>query len=274
MAKLSISRAWEETQQVLAHDGALLASVALALVLLPQVIFSVVVPPPNLSGEQPPSWAPIVSIVVAVAGIVGQIAVIRLALGPTTSVGQAISHGVRRVLPGLGAVLIFLIPLVVVMGALFAVLAGPAAMTALRSGTADPAAGRILLVLFIVGFLLSVRLQLIMPVATAEAGGPVRILRRSWEVTSGHYLRLLAFLLAILVTALVVFLAAQFLGGILARTLFGDAKPLSLSALVIALITGVVQTAFAVVVATLLARIYAQLAAGRAAQAGVPSSGI
>jgi hypothetical protein len=35
-----------------------------------------------------------------------------------------------------------------------------------------------------------------------------------------------------------------------------------------------VQTAFVVVVSTLLARIYAQLAGGYAAQASVPSSGI
>jgi hypothetical protein len=35
MAKLSISRAWEETQDVLARDGRLLASVALALVFAP-----------------------------------------------------------------------------------------------------------------------------------------------------------------------------------------------------------------------------------------------
>jgi hypothetical protein len=260
MAKLSISRAWDETQKVLAHDGRLLASVALALVLLPEVVASVLVPPPNLSGEQPPSWMPAVSILVALAGLIGQIAIIRLALGPTTSVGQAISHGLRRFLPGLGAVLLFGLPLAFAMGLLFALLAGPTALEALRNGTADPAAGRVILVLLVLALLVSARFQLIMPVTTGESGGPIRILRRSWELGSGHYLRLLGFLVAIIITALIVFLAAQFLGGILAHTMFGDAKPLSLSALVIALISGVVQTAFVVVVSTLLARIYAQVA--------------
>lgn len=273
MAKLSISRAWEETTRVLAHDGRLLASVALALVLLPEVVTSVVVPPPNLSGEQPPSWVPILSILVAVLGLIGQIAIIRLALGPTTSVGQAILHGLRRFLPGLGAVLLFGIPLVIVLAVLFGMLAGPTAMQALRNGNIDASSGRVILLLSILIVLVSARFQLIMPVTTAESGGPIHILRRAWELASGHYLRLLGFLLSIILTALVVLLAAQFLGGIIARAFFGDAKPLSVAALIIALISGVVQTGFVVVVSTLLARIYAQVAGG-GPQASVPRSGM
>jgi len=260
MAKLSISKAWEESQRVLAHDGRLLASVGLALILLPQVIEAVVAPPSGLSGQQPPSWVPVLSAVVAIAGLVGQIAIIRLALGPTTSVGDAISHGVRRFLPGIGAVLLFGVPLAFVLAILLGALAGPAAVTAMRGGTVDPAAARSILLLVVVLLLISARFLLIMPVTTAERGGPIHILRRSWELGRGHYLRLLGFLVTIIVTAVIVFVAAQFVAGILARSLFGDAKPLSVSALIIALISGVVQTSFVVVVSTLLARIYAQVA--------------
>lgn len=273
MAKLSISRAWEESQRVLAHDGRLLASVALALVLLPEVIASVIVPASSVSGEQGPSWLPLLSIAVLILGVIGQIAIIRLALGPTTSVGQAISHGVRRFLPGLAAGVLFIVPLLVVIGVLLGVLAGPTAVAALRSGTVDASVGPIFLLLSIVMVLVTARFLLIMPVTTAEAGGPIHILRRAWELGSGHYLRLLGFFVSLLIAALILLLAAQFLGGILARTLFGDAKPLSVGALLIALIGGVTQTAFVVVFATLLARIYAQLAGG-VAQSGVPRSGI
>ena len=260
MAKLSISRAWEESQRVLAHDGRLLASVGLALVLLPQVIESVIAPAPGLSGEGPPPWVPLLSLIVAIAGLVGQIAIIRLALGPTTSVGDAISHGIRRLLAGFGALLLFGLPLLFLIAGLFAALAGPAAVAAMKNGTIDPSAGRIVLLLVILILLISARFQLIMPVTTAERGGPIHILRRSWELGRGHYLRLLGFLGAIIIAAAIVFLAAQFLGGILARSFFGDAKPLRLAALIIALCSGVVQTFFVVIVSTLLARIYAQLA--------------
>ena len=274
MSKLSISRAWEETQQVLAHDGRLLASVALALVLLPEVVANVIVPSASFTGGQPPLWIPVLFILVSIAGLVAQIAIMRLALGPATSVGDAISHGVRRFLPGLGAILLFGFPLAILLGLSFALLAGPAAAEALRTGAADPASGRILLLLLFVLFLVSARFQLILPVAAAESGGPLRILRRALELSSGHYLRLVGFLLAMLVTGLIVLFAAQFLGGIIAQTLFGDPKALSVSALVVALVNGVVKTAFVVVLSTLLARIYAQLAGVHAAQVGVPKSGI
>jgi hypothetical protein len=271
MAKLSISRAWEETQHVLTHDGRLMASVALALVLFPEVIMNVIAPPPGLSGEQPPSWVPLLSAVVALLGLIGQIAIVRLALGPTTSVGQAISHGVRRFLPGLAAIILFGIPMALILTVLFGLIAGPAAIQAMGRGVLDPSAARIVMLLVLVALLVSVRFQLVIPVTTAEGGGPIHILRRAWELSRGHYLRLLGFLLAILVTAVIVFLAAQSVGGILARTLFGDAKPLSVSALVIALLVGLVQTAFVVVVSTLLARIYVQVAG--VDRASVPSSG-
>ena len=83
MAKLSISRAWEESQRVLVHDGRLLASVGLALILLPQVVEAVVAPPAGLSGQQPPSWVPLLSLVVAIAGLVGQMAICLLYTSPS-----------------------------------------------------------------------------------------------------------------------------------------------------------------------------------------------
>jgi hypothetical protein len=273
MRGLSISAAWEETKIILARDGRLLTTVALALVALPEIVEGVLVPAPNMSGQQVPTWTPVLSIVVAILGLIGQIAIIRLALGPTTSVGQAISHGLRRFLPGLGAILLFGIPLVLVLGLVFGALAGPTAVEGLRTGNLDASAGRIILLIAILVLFVSARFQLIIPVTTAESGGPVHILRRAWELGSGHYLRLLGFLLAIILVALVVLLSAQFLGGILARLFFGDAKPLSLAALVIALISGLVQTAFVVVVSTLLARIYAQVGGG-GTQPSVPISGI
>lgn len=271
MAQLSISKAWDETRDVLAKDGRLMASVALALVLLPQVIADVLVPAPNLSGEQQPSWTPILTILVALAGLVGQIAIIRLALGPTTSVGQAISHGTKRLLPGFGALILFALPLAIILGLLLVAVGGPNVMDGLRSGTPDPAVGRVILLFLLFAVAISVRFQFTMPVTSGEQGGPIHILRRSWELTSGNYWRLLGFLALVLITAIVILLVAQFTGAILARALFGDIKPLSLSALLVALIAGAVQTGFVVVFATMLARMYAQVA-GRGS-ASVPKSG-
>jgi hypothetical protein len=273
MAKLSISKAWDETRDVLSKDSRLMASIALALILLPQAIADVLVPPPALSGEQAPTWMPILTLVVAIAGLIGQIAIIRLALGPATSVGDAISHGLRRLLSAFGALMLFALPLAILMVLILIAMAGPQSLENLRNGVADESVGRAILLILLLVLLVSVRFQLVMPVAAGESGGPIRILRRSWEITSGSYFRLLGFLATVLLAAIVVFLVAQFTGGILAKGLFGDIKPLSLAALVLALIVTSVQTVFVVLISTMLARIYVQLAGARGADVTVPSSG-
>src|SRR5215212_4225540 len=169
MAALSISQAWDETREVLARDGRLIGAVALAAVLLPQAIVGVVAPPANLSGEQPPSWVTLLSFVVAVAGLVGQIAVMRLALGPATSVGEAIAHGLKRLLPAFGAILLFVVPLVLILSIVLAATTGPAKLEAmLAGGTPDPAIARIILIFVLVVFAAWVPFQMILPVATVE----------------------------------------------------------------------------------------------------------
>src|SRR3954447_10061944 len=114
MSSLSISKAWDETKAIAARDGRLIGAVALALVLFPQAIVGVIAPPAALSGEEAQSWAPLLSLIVAVIGVVGQIAIIRLALEPT-SVGEAISHGLRRVASAIGALLLFAFPLALIL---------------------------------------------------------------------------------------------------------------------------------------------------------------
>ena len=45
MSRLSLSRAWEESKEIFSRDGALLSAVALALILLPEIVVGVVSPP-------------------------------------------------------------------------------------------------------------------------------------------------------------------------------------------------------------------------------------
>ena len=91
----------------------------------------------------------------------------------------------------------------------------------------------------------------------------------------GHrqYLRLLAFVVVVFIGLGVVLFATQFGIGSALVLLLGRASPGSVSALALGLVVGVVQAAFTLVTAVMLARIYVQLA-GREAQPGVPSSGM
>jgi len=102
--------------------------------------------------------------------------------------------------------------------------------------------------------------MLMTPVAAAEAGGPVAIIRRSWKLTSGHFARLLGFVLLLVVVVIVVSLVVSSLFGILVAAIAGRPEPGSVAALLLMLIGGVVNAAVGIVFTTMVARIYVQLA--------------
>lgn len=272
--KLSISKAWDDTRAVFQRDGRLITSVALALIVLPMTIQGLVLPPPGLSGEELPGWASLLTFAVALIGIAGQIAMMRLAMGGQITVGEAIAHGFRRLIPAFAAIFLFAIAVTVVAAPLLWVLAGPESLQAAARGAPAPGAARVLLIILIAVLLLAVRFQLTMAVATAESAGPIRILRRSWELTSGHYWRMLGFLgLSLFLGLILVIFVGQVMGGVAAKSLIGDVRPLSVGALVAALVSALAQAAFGMMLSVMLARIYTQVAGPDHARTSVPSSG-
>ena len=272
MSSLSISKAWDETKASVARDGRLIGAVALALILLPQAIAGALVPSPALSGEQAPAWFPLLSLIVAVIEVTGQIAIVRLTLQPT-SVGEAIAHAGRRVPGMIGAALLLVLPLMLVLIVVLLAVAGPGGMDAIAKGGSVPSGLALVIVLFFLAAMaVTIRFLMAVPVAAMDSGNPITILQRSWDLTRGHYLRLLGFLFAILFLAVVLLLVAEMSAGILARVAFGDVKPMSLGALLVALVSGAAQAVFAALTTMMLARIYAQLA-GRGARGAVPKSG-
>src|SRR4029079_472240 len=120
VAKLSISQAWEESRAVLARDGKLIGTVALALFVLPGIVLDLFMPEAP-AGQFPPAgpWMAVAAVAILIS-LVGQLAIIRLAMGPHLTVGEAISHGARRLLPYLGAALLWVVPLCLAIGLLFA----------------------------------------------------------------------------------------------------------------------------------------------------------
>lgn len=271
MAALSISKAWDETKKIVNRDGKLLVSVALALIVFPAAVLGLLSPP--LATEAPPKWVQLVSLVVGLVGIAGQIALIRLALFPATVVGDAIASGFRRLLPTFVALVLVILGLVLLLLPIFVLIAGTGSFDAAAAGKVTPEAGRALLLVLLLGFLAIARFQLITPVGGAEEIGPIRILIRSWELSKGHYGRLLAFVgLTLLLLLIIVLFLGQILGTLLVGSVAGEIAPFSLGALVAGLIAGVAQGAFSILVSVMIARIYAQLA-GRVVEPSVPSSG-
>lgn len=273
MAALSISRAWDETKDTVASDGRLMMIVAAALLLLPQALIATIAPPEQLSGVEVSGAAGLLPFVAGLIGIVGQIAIIRLALVRSISVGEAVTHGLKRFLPVLAAVLLVLLAMCVILIPLMMVLGVGSGISVENPEVMPRAALMAAGLIAVFAILIAPLFLMMMPVATAEAGGPIHILKRSWGLGASHYIRLLAFMLLILVTAFIIVLATEFIAGSALRILFGDLEPLSFGALLYGLLFGALQAAFAVVMSVMLARIYVQLSGREGIDVSVPKSG-
>lgn len=266
MAKLSLSRAWEESRSLLGRDGKLHAAVALALFALPATAFGTLAPAALMGGAPADGRTQLLFLLVMLLNLAGRLAISRLALGQA-SVGEAISDGLKRLPSAAAAFILFMLPLVVLLTPFL-----PAVMASPQSPPPGPLLASTGLVLL--GFVLGVRLVLLLvPTAAAEKLGPLALLRRCWALSKGNWWRLAAFLITFFTAGI---LAARAIGYALGGSLIllaGPLEPMSVSALVLSAALALVGAAFTTVFSVMLARIYLQLAGPAHADVSVPTSG-
>lgn len=257
MADLSLTRAWNEAAEFVKREGGLLFPLGL-LAVLPGAALRLLMPVPP-QGELPPPgpWMLLIPVAIIVA-ITANIAINRLVLRPGTSVGEALVHGLRR-MPALLAVAAMLGVASVL------VLTVVATIVLLATGTPgqqpSPASMTLaILVTLPLALYLGARLLLTTPVAAAEAGGPLAILRRSWKLTRDHVWTLIGLIVLITILVLVLLLAVSAVAGILIVLAAGPPDPGSISRLLLLAVATVLNMVMTVYLATFIARIYAQLA--------------
>ena len=191
-----------------------------------------------------------------VASMIGNLAISHLALRP----------GASRVLMLAAAALLLGIAFIVIIFfvAVLAMLVVPGAMSGAQSGLPTPAVATatvlmVVLILPVIAFF-AARLLLMTPIAAAEEGGPLALIGRSWRLTAGHTWKLIGFILLVGIAVGVLGAAIESVFGLVAGLLIGPPAPGSLSALAVILVMAGVNTVIGAYLATLLARIYAQLA--------------
>ena len=266
-SRLSISRAWDQTREVVRRDGRLMFAVALALLVLPQTLLGAFTP--TSPTEATPTFQILLVIAVATA-IAAQIALNRLAIPPSATVAEGVRRGITRT-PAtfFSLMLVFFIASLLLM-ILLVILVMVGALTAPVSGK-PPSIGFIALVL--AGLLgVFVIFQLTVPIAAAEAGGPLYLIQRSWTLGKKHYWRLAAFLLLVLIGMGLIWLSAQVIAGLIFTTLLGRPESGSIAVVLISLVVAAAQAAWTIVSSVMLARVYSQVA-GSDAEASVPSTG-
>ncbi|MGZ8348906.1 MAG: glycerophosphoryl diester phosphodiesterase membrane domain-containing protein [Allosphingosinicella sp.] len=264
MANLSITTAWNETAAFVTREGRLLFPIAFLLVALPGVVLQAAMPTP-VPGQpvEPGPWLLLLPVAL-VSTLIGMLALAFLALRPGSSVAEALQAGGRRFLPVFAAtLLVALAALVLALPLLFLI-------RAQASGVSNPALGPIgglLVIALVVAYVFVwVRLMLMTPVGANENLGPVAIVTRSWELTRGHFWRLLGFVLLLGLAALVVMFAISLIAGVLIFLLAGPPEPDGLSFYLLLVLAALMQSVFSTLFVTLVSRIYAQLAS-----AGTPN---
>lgn len=258
----------------LAADGRLLATVAAALVALPIAVVDVIGPNGLTKDNLQSPLFIVVAVAVLILLLTGQLSIIRLAIRPSVSVGDAILHGARRLPFYVLASLVIgfsLLVLAIVLGMVLFAAGAPSTPEQLAKSPAFAAAALVFLLVYC--FLWVRILAISAPVAGAEPVGPIAIIRRSWDLTAGHFWRLLAFLLLFFVGGAIALRAVQLVAALVATVTLGPLDSLSPSALVVALVDGIANGVFITILTVMLARVYVQLSAGSSIDVSVPSSG-
>jgi hypothetical protein len=271
MHKLSVSRAWDETKAIVARDGRLLTSVALALIAFPTAVSGLL--NPRGMTNSAPLWVDVVTFVVSLIAIAGQLALIRLALGPSVTVGGAIEHGFRRMPIYFVTAVLILLGLLLLALPFVALLALLGIKMTSATDSLSPGAALISLLYMTTALLLGFRMVMAAPVASSERVGPIGIIKRTWSLTRGHWWQLFGFVVMFFVGAVVLLIAVNTAVGLLVAVLLGPIEPMSASALVTALVQALLNAVITTLFAVMLARMYVQLAGRDDAQASVPSSG-
>ncbi len=258
--KLSIGKAWEETSAFLGKEARLVAPVALATFAFPAILAEWAYPAGSAGGRA--SW---LMLLVLMAVIVGQMTIVLLVNGWRGSIGEAMIKAVRRLPIPIGALTMIILPLM-----LIAIIGFGSSITS--AGITDPAALTpemitrlpyvrwLLLVLILAMIIILVRFFPISAIAVSEPIGPIKLLKRSWALTKGHFWRLLVLVLLLGIIALVLAWAVTAVVGSIATLAMGEPRAFNLSALIVALASGLIGALVSTVSAAMVGRVYAQLA--------------
>ena len=255
--RVSISRAWDETRTFLGRERSLITPIVLAFLVVPTVAVGLI-EPSAAPGQQPAGGPWVIAFGVGLfVSLIGQLAIMRLALGWEGRIADVLRYAFVRIWTVLGSYLIlaFFIALLSIPLVLVAGLAGGAGAV-----EAGPSAGSVSILVIAFIFVIA-RFVPMSALAIDGSDTPWGLLKRCWTLTRGSYWRLLSFFLVFLLGSLVLGWAVNVIAGLAFTMILGPAEPLTVSRLLISLAEGLVQGGIQSVYAVMVARIAAQFPA-------------
>lgn len=261
--KLDMNRAWTDALGLIQSNIGVVAVVAGVFFFLPYLAFALLMPDMattmNFEPSEDPSvamdqimalygeiwWAILLLAVTQTIGTLALLAMLQAEDRPT--VGEAIGIGAVGFLTYFVATIVAYIGFGILGGLLFGV-AVASQITAL--------AVIVGLIVFIAIVYIAIKFSLLTPViAIDKVFNPFKALARSWRLTKGNSLRILAFFLLLIVAAIVISLVLS----LLVTLIFGLAGP-EVSAIGVGMFNAVLNAVYVVLMLGVLAAIHRQLA--------------
>ena len=265
---------WDRTAEFLSANARVLLPIALITMLLPNVINVLI---GGAAATLSPAIVQGYALVCALIALWGQLAVAALALDPDGGRSNAMATATSRFIRAVGAMLIVLAVFVLLALPAIGILAANGVdLSALRStGLAHGALSRgtstflliYALVVGVIAIVVSIRLALLYPVIVAE-GGVVTAIKRAWALSRGIAWKMIGVWLLFSIVYLVANAAVTSAIGTVLGLFIDMASPFSVGRIFVAILSGLVTTAFTLVVAAFSAKLYqAAIAARRDAAA-------
>lgn len=263
MTTMSIGKAWEEAVAFIAREASLLFPVALLFVALPGLILQEMTPPelaawfaqPKADAipAMPPGFG-LAMILTIILIWFGSLALFALALRPGISVGEALRLSFARLPVLIGTALV----VVGVIAGAFAVAMILSVVLSLASKALAATLGLLLAAIALgLVFYASIRLVLLNPVVIDSHAGVMDSLRRAWALTRGHFLRLFAFLVIVMILSTIIASVAQMVVGLIGSLIAGAEGARVAGSIAGAAVSSIVQ----VYMLVMLARLYRQAVA-------------
>jgi hypothetical protein len=269
---VTMNAVWDRTTEILSGRASMLAGIAVPTLLLPPIVRDAYVAYTGPASAGVAVIGAVLSIIVLLLSLWGQLAIIAACSDPATHRSAAARIATGRLLPAIGVSVVMLMALVVTLLPAFGLLAGAgvdfAGMTrgvrpdmSVMNGGALAGA---ILYLFAWGIALlfvGARLTCWQPVLVNERNG-LRAIVRSWQVTRGATWRIVGVLLLFAIVLLVAAGAAQSVVGLIFRVILGAGN--IATALFLGMVAGaVVTTIFSVLATAFITQLYVALAGDR-----------
>lgn len=261
---VNMGNVWDRTTEFLSDNLSAVVPIALLTIFVPQSISDAI----KLAGTAvAPGLGQAVMLALLLPMLWGQLAIAALALRPDAGRGAAQSTATRHFLQYLLAMLILFAVLVLLfLPIILALVASGVDLTALTSGSPgskpdiSPAMAGFIglygLAWLIFAVFVSVRFSTLLVAVVAAEGGVVSALRRAYALSRGIAWKLLGVVLLFALVVGVASIAVTSVFGALFRFLDPSAGPFAIGSIIVAILGGLVMTAYYVVQSSFMAKVY------------------